>query len=129
MNDARLVQMCNYWQIDRLAAHARQVVNVYYQEIEVIRMIDHIIGAVYFLHHFDVAHSALRPQQVLVDEDGRFVLVDREAFARKSNYQMALEFIEAKNRGSSADAEILNYLAPEYLVNLKNNAEEPEVNH
>jgi hypothetical protein len=53
-------------------------------------MIDHIIGAVYFLHHFDVPHSALRPQQVLVDEDGRFVLVDREVFVRKSNYELAL---------------------------------------
>jgi serine/threonine protein kinase len=90
-------------------------------------MIDHIIGAVYFLHHFDVAHSALRPQQILVDEDGRFVLVDREAFARKSNYQLALEFIEAKENGTSADAEVLNYLAPEYLPNLKNNVEEPSV--
>lgn len=93
MNEAKAVQMWNYSQIDRLPAHARQVVNVYYQEIEVIRMIDHIIGAVYFLHHFDVCHSALRPQQILVDDDGRFVLVDREAFARKSNYQLAIEFI------------------------------------
>ena len=90
MAEAEAVEMWNYAQIDKLASQARQAVNVYYQEIEVIRMIDHIIGAVYFLHHFDVPHSALRPQQLLVDEDGRFVLVDREAFARKSNYQLAL---------------------------------------
>lgn len=30
-------------------------------------MIDHIIGAVYFLHHFGVPHSALRPEQILID--------------------------------------------------------------
>ena len=59
-------------------------------------MIDHIIGAVYFLHHFDVAHSALRPQQILVDDDGRFVLVDREVFVRKSNYDLALELVTQK---------------------------------
>ncbi len=93
MGEARAVEMWNYAQIDKLSSQARQVVNVYYQEIEVVRMIDHIIGAVYFLQHFDVPHSALRPQQLLVDEDGRFVLVDREAFARKSNYQLALEFL------------------------------------
>ena len=66
-------------------------------------MIDHVIGAVYFLHHFDVQHAALRPQQVLVDEDGRFVLVDREVFSRQSNYELALEFLEAKERRAVCD--------------------------
>jgi hypothetical protein len=31
-------------------------------------MIDHLIGAVYFLHHFDVPHAAIRPDNIIVDE-------------------------------------------------------------
>ena len=94
LSEIEHIRMCDYERIDKLQSHQRQLVNIYYQEIEVVRMIDHVIGAVYFLHHFDVAHQAIRPENVLVDDEGRYVLVDRDIFQRKSNYELALEYLE-----------------------------------
>jgi hypothetical protein len=54
-------------------------------------MIDHLIGAVYFLHHYQLPHGGVRPQHVVVDQEGRYVLVDAQIFGKLSNYEAALE--------------------------------------
>ena len=69
-------------------------------------MIDHVIGALYFLHHFDVSHGAVRPEMLLQDEEGRFVLVDRELFQRPTNYSTALEQI------SQEEPDVMQYISP-----------------
>lgn len=51
--------------------------NCFYQEIEVVRMIDHLMGALYFLRHFGIEHGGIRPQSVLVDSEGKYLLTDR----------------------------------------------------
>ena len=53
-------------------------------------MIDHLIGALYFLHHFYGPHGAVRLETVLVDGEGKFILIDREFFSIRSNYELAL---------------------------------------
>jgi hypothetical protein len=83
---AQTVKLCDYVQIDKLQSQQRQVVNQYYQEIEVVRMIDHLVGALYFLNHFDVPHGAVRLESVLVDGEGKYVLVDKDLFGQKGNY-------------------------------------------
>ncbi len=90
MSSAHEVKLCDYKQIDKLQAQLRQIVNHYYQEIEIARMIDHLIGALYFLHHFYGPHGAVRLETVLVDGEGKFILIDRELFSIKSNYELAL---------------------------------------
>jgi len=49
-------------------------------------MIDHLVGALYFLHHFNVPHGAVRLDSLLVDAEGKFILIDREIFSLKTNY-------------------------------------------
>jgi hypothetical protein len=77
---AHEIRLCDYRQIDKLQSQLRQVVNQYYQEIEIVRMIDHLVGALYFLHHFNVPHGAVRIDSLLVDTEGKFILIDREIF-------------------------------------------------
>lgn len=40
-------------------------------------MIDHIIGAVFFLNHYEIEHSAIRSSNIIVDDEGKYILVDR----------------------------------------------------
>jgi len=49
-------------------------------------MIDHLVGALYFLHHFNVPHGAVRQDSLVVDSEGKFILIDREIFTLKTNY-------------------------------------------
>ena len=57
-------------------------------------MVDHIIGAIYFLNHFEIDHNGIRPDNVLVDDEGKYVLLDREIFAKKTNYQRSLDIYD-----------------------------------
>ena len=52
-------------------------------------MIDHLVGALYFLHHYDIAHRAVRPECLLVDQEGKYLLADRQLFLLPTNYQIA----------------------------------------
>lgn len=47
------IKLNDYEQIDRLPYQERKVANIFYQEIEILRMIDHIVGALYFLDHLE----------------------------------------------------------------------------
>lgn len=49
-------------------------------------MIDHLIGALYFLHHYGFVHGAVRPECVLVDNEGKYVLADRDLLMQATNY-------------------------------------------
>ena len=90
INSAHLIKMCDYQQIDSLPSQQRQVVNHFFQEIEVVRMLDHIVGALYFLHHYDIPYGAVRPELILLDREGKYILPDRELFVLKTNYQICL---------------------------------------
>jgi len=91
--EMKSVKLYDYEQIDRLPSQQRQVTNNFFQEIEVVRMIDHLIGALYFLQHYEIAHGAIRPEAILLDREGKYLLVERKLFHIKSNYQLALESI------------------------------------
>ena len=54
-------------------------------------MVDHVVGAVYFLHHISLQHNALRPENILVDEEGKYIVVDRELFRLKTTYSLNLQ--------------------------------------
>lgn len=54
-------------------------------------MIDHIIGALYFLNHFGISYSAIKPQYILIDSEGKYVLPDPRIFQLQSNYSVALQ--------------------------------------
>ena len=43
-------------------------------------MIDHLIGALFYLHHFDIVHAGVRDNVVLVNHEGKYMLIDREVF-------------------------------------------------
>lgn len=64
----------------------RAVLNIYYQEVEVLRMLDHIIGALYFLNHLEHKHEAVCPHNILIDEEGKFILIDAIVFELPTNY-------------------------------------------
>lgn len=73
--EAEGVRLFDYEQIDRLPSQQRQVANNFFQEIEVVRMVDHLVGALYFLDHYDVTHGAVRPETILLDREGKYLLV------------------------------------------------------
>ena len=108
------VRLCDYQAIDRLPSQQRQMVNQYYQEIEIVRMVDHLIGALYFLHHFQLPHGAVRLEAVLLDDEGKYVLVDKELYPHPSNYELAVRFLaeqQDNNKQKAADNGI-EFLAP-----------------
>lgn len=74
------MKLCDYKIIDTLGHNERKIINLYYQEIEILRMIDHIVGALYFLHHFGYPHQAINPSNILIDADGKYILVDPKIF-------------------------------------------------
>ena len=43
-------------------------------------MIDHIIGGLYFLNHFSYNHGSVSPNNILVDEEGKYILADSNIF-------------------------------------------------
>lgn len=69
------MKLFDYEQIDRLPSQQRQVANNFFQEIEIVRMVDHLVGALYFLDHYDIAHGAVRPETILLDREGKYLLV------------------------------------------------------
>lgn len=87
--------------------------NCFYQEIEVVRMIDHLVGALFFLHHYDIPHGATRPDCVLVDAEGKYLLVDKELFKRTTNYTEALTSLRKNNKQNQ-----FQFIAPEWILDL-----------
>lgn len=78
-------------------------------------MIDHIIGALYFLHHFGHGHRAVRPSNILIDNEGKYILVDSKIFQLEDNYSKAITYIEHKKEFTEAEEDsgkIFLYLAP-----------------
>lgn len=65
--------------------------NLFYQEVEVLRFIDYIIGALYFLNHVEHKHEAVCPENILVDESGKFSLIDATVFQLPTNYLLSME--------------------------------------
>jgi serine/threonine protein kinase len=76
-----------------------------------VRLIDHITGAIYFLQHYDIPHGAIRPSCVLLDHEGKYLLVDRSLFLLPSNYHLAL----SQSSEKSSAIEETWYLAPEWI--------------
>lgn len=75
-----VTKLYDYEAIDKLNHQDRKLISIYYQEVEILRMIDHIIGALYFLNHFKNNHEAVCPQHIVVDEEGKFILADSQIF-------------------------------------------------
>jgi len=46
------VRLCDYELIHTLGLSDRKYLDVFYLEAEVLRLLDHVIGALYFLNHF-----------------------------------------------------------------------------
>lgn len=85
-------------------------------------MIDHVVGALYFLNHFNHNHDAVRPEHILIDQEGKFVLADSAIFQLESIYLKALnEYVHDKKLTPSS----LKYLSPELLSHLKLKHAEP----
>ena len=55
------IKLFDYESIDKLPHQDRKLVGSMYQEVEILRMIDHVVGALYFLNHFNRNHDAVRP--------------------------------------------------------------------
>lgn len=51
-----------------------------------MRFIDHVAGSIYYLLHFEEEYGAVRPSNIMMDDDGKFLLVDRKTFRLESNY-------------------------------------------
>jgi hypothetical protein len=62
------VRLNDYAKINVLSQEERGYINLHFLECEVLRLIDHVAGSVYYLRHFDVEHAGLRPENVLVDD-------------------------------------------------------------
>ena len=77
VNAALAVKLYDYRQIDGLSSQQRQIVNHFFQEIEVVRMLDHVVGALYFLHHYEIPYEAVRPEVIFLDTEGKYLLPDR----------------------------------------------------
>ena len=43
-------------------------------------MIDHIVGALYFLNHLEHKHEAVSTNNIMIDEEGKFILIDALVF-------------------------------------------------
>jgi hypothetical protein len=61
-------------------------------------MLDHIIGTLYFLHHFDIPHGAVRPASIIVDQEGKYMLADRQLFNNQTNFEEVEETIRNANK-------------------------------
>lgn len=40
-------------------------------------MIDHVVGAAFFLYHVNQQQNSIRPENILIDEEGKHLLVDK----------------------------------------------------
>lgn len=54
-------------------------------------MIDNVAGSVYYLLKLEYEHGGIRPENVMIDEEGRYLLIDRGLFLLESNYQLGLK--------------------------------------
>lgn len=61
------IKLYDYESINQLVSQERKYLESFYLEAEILRMMDHIIGAVYFLNHFESDHMAVRPDNILID--------------------------------------------------------------
>jgi hypothetical protein len=84
------IKLYDYETINQLASQEKKYVESFYLEAEILRMMDHIIGAVYFLNHFESDHMAVRPDNILIDSEGKYILIDRKVMLTKTNYEVAL---------------------------------------
>ena len=107
------VRLWDYRQIDQLPSQQRQVVNLLFQEIEVVRMVDHLVGALFFLHHYQIPHGAVRPKSVILDSEGKYLLADQQLFQLPTNYSLALDASQQQ------DGNFPEFLAPEWLPELQ----------
>lgn len=73
-------------------------------------MIDHLVGALYFLHHYGITHGAMRPESILIDAEGKYVLADRDLFMNQTNYSKALVCLKTSSRRHN-----LQFVAPEWV--------------
>lgn len=78
-----------------------------------LRLLDHIIGALYFLNHFEHDHSAVRPEHILLDEEGKYLLVDCKMLQLPTNYE------RAKSCHRSSQHRSCTYLSPKEMTALK----------
>ena len=85
-------------------------------------MLDHIIGSLYSLNHYGVSHGAVRPNLIVIDEEGKFILVDRVLFANHTNLQLMSEIIEKKDNSKI-------FLAPEELATNNRRRTQKQENH
>lgn len=106
------VRLNDYAAINALSQQERGYINLHFLESEVLRLIDHVAGSVYYLRHFDMEHGGLRPQNILVDEEGKFLLVDRQLFQLDSNYQQGLKGQPGRHYMSPQEFKSLKELKP-----------------
>jgi hypothetical protein len=89
-------------------------------------MIDHVIGALYFLNHLEHKHESVCSGNILIDDEGKFVLIDSIIFELDTNYQIALMELLNKNLSKAHSGKRNHcssgsaYLSPELLAHLKN---------
>ena len=59
----------DYERIDQNNLIERKYCNIHFLEIEVLRIIDHVLGAAFFLYHVNQhqQQNAIRPENVIVD--------------------------------------------------------------
>ena len=61
------VKLFDYELIQTLGPSDRKHLDLFYLEAEILRLLDHVIGALYFLNHFEHEHLAVRPEHILID--------------------------------------------------------------
>lgn len=62
------IKLFDYELIQTLSSSDRKLIDLCYLEAEILRLLDHVIGALYFLNHFSHEHSAVKPDHILIDE-------------------------------------------------------------
>jgi hypothetical protein len=81
-------------------------------------MIDHVVGALYFLNHLEHKHESVCAENILIDEEGKFILVDSVVFELPTNYEIALmEYLnknisKGKMKKGNKNCSGLAYLSP-----------------